>query len=139
MLAWDTFKGAVFPYDEALCLSRVVGIDLEKDVINHLGVKDKGNIRFYTSQKRTEKGVLCLRTEQRHSMIDVFHLVAQTMRQAGLEMVSHKHEAFEQRIALLHQQLLEAGLEASKIDAIINQQKFSIENITQTTLPTKSE
>lgn len=91
VLAWDTFKGAVFPYDEALCLSRVVGIDLEKDIINHLGVKDKGNIRLYTSQERTEKGLLRLKrgenTEQRQSMIDVLHLVAQTMRQAGLEEV----------------------------------------------------
>ncbi|MBO6035750.1 MAG: DUF1156 domain-containing protein, partial [Acetobacter sp.] len=91
VLAWDTFKGAVFPYDEALCLSRVVGIDLEKDIINHLGVKDKGDIRLYTSQERTEKGLLRLKrgenTEQRQSMIDVLHLVAQTMRQAGLEEV----------------------------------------------------
>ncbi|MBO6037396.1 MAG: hypothetical protein J6P29_02380 [Acetobacter sp.] len=51
-----------FSYDEALCLSRVVGIDLEKDVINHLGVKDKGNLRLYTSQERTEKGYCVLKS-----------------------------------------------------------------------------
>ncbi|MBR2124355.1 MAG: hypothetical protein IJ934_04165 [Acetobacter sp.] len=74
----------------------------------------------------------CVSNVQFYDLADDFNA------QFIIDGVTQAREAFEQRIALLRQQLLEAGLEASKIDAIINQQKFSIENITQTALP-KSE
>ncbi len=33
MLAWDAFEAPDFPYDEALRLARVVGVDLDADVV----------------------------------------------------------------------------------------------------------
>ena len=39
VLAWDTFKAPVFAYDEALVLSRAVGVNLDRDVVGRLAQK----------------------------------------------------------------------------------------------------
>ena len=52
-----------------------------------------------------------------------------------IDGVTQVRVVFEQRIALLRQQLLEAGLETDKIEKIINQQKFAVESVTQIALP----
>jgi virulence-associated protein VapD len=52
-----------------------------------------------------------------------------------IDGVTQAREAFDRRIDLLRQQLLEAGLTAEKIDEIIGKQTFSLENVTQAVLP----
>jgi virulence-associated protein VapD len=52
-----------------------------------------------------------------------------------IDSVTQARSAFERRIAVLRQLLLEAGLTAQKIDEIIGQQKFSLEDVTQPVLP----
>ena len=39
VLAWDAFGAPQFPYDEALRLARVVGVDLDHEIIGHLAQK----------------------------------------------------------------------------------------------------
>ena len=52
-----------------------------------------------------------------------------------IEEVVEARKLQEKRMTSLRQQLLEAGLETVKIEKIINQQKFTVENVTQTALP----
>ena len=44
MLAWDAFEAPQFPFDEALRLARVVGLDLDKDVVGVLAEKKTSNL-----------------------------------------------------------------------------------------------
>ncbi|OLP05710.1 virulence-associated protein D [Rhodoferax antarcticus ANT.BR] len=43
--------------------------------------------------------------------------------------------AFERRIEGLRKQLIDAGLTAEKVNEIIGEQTFSLENVTQTSIP----
>ncbi|ALR07703.1 virulence factor [Xylella fastidiosa] len=52
-----------------------------------------------------------------------------------IDGVTQAREAFERRIEMLRHQLLDAGLTSEKIEEIIGQQTFSLENVTQTALP----
>ncbi|ALQ96043.1 virulence factor [Xylella fastidiosa] len=52
-----------------------------------------------------------------------------------IDGVTQAREAFERRIGMLRHQLLDAGLTSEKIEEIIGQQKFSLENATQIALP----
>ncbi|NRP55985.1 virulence factor (plasmid) [Xylella fastidiosa subsp. pauca 11399] len=52
-----------------------------------------------------------------------------------IDGVTQAREVFERRIEMLRHQLLDAGLTSTKIDEIIGQQKFSLENVTQMALP----
>lgn len=52
-----------------------------------------------------------------------------------IDGVTQAREAFERRIAGLRTQLLDAGLSAEKIDEIIGNQQFSLENVTTVALP----
>lgn len=52
-----------------------------------------------------------------------------------IDGVTQAREAFERRIAGLRTQLLDAGLSAEKIDEIIGNQQFSLENVTTAALP----
>ncbi|KXB13590.1 virulence factor [Xylella fastidiosa] len=52
-----------------------------------------------------------------------------------IDGVTQAREVFERRIEMLRHQLLDAGLTSTKIEEIIGQQKFSLENVTQMALP----
>lgn len=71
----------------------------------------------------------CVTNVQFYDLADDFNA------QFIIDGVSQAREAFERRIDLLRQQLLDAGLTAEKIDEITGQQKFSLENVTQAVLP----
>ena len=71
----------------------------------------------------------CVSNVQFYDLADDFNA------QFIIDGVTQAREAFERRIAVLRQQLLDAGLSAEKIDEIIGQQKFSLENVTQVALP----
>ena len=58
VLAWDAFTVPQFPYDEALRLARVVGLDLERDVVVMLAEKKTSNLILWDSSTRASKGKL---------------------------------------------------------------------------------
>lgn len=75
----------------------------------------------------------CVSNVQFYDLADDFNA------QFIIDGVTQAREAFERRVAVLRQQLLDAGLGAAKIEAIIGQQTFSIESVTQTALPKPDE
>ena len=58
VLAWDAFEVPQFPYDEALRLARVVGLDLDKDVVGVLAEKKASDLILWDSSTRATMGKL---------------------------------------------------------------------------------
>jgi len=58
VLAWDAFAAPQFPYDEALRLSHVVGLDLDGEVVGTLVEKKASNLILWDSATRARKGKL---------------------------------------------------------------------------------
>ena len=79
VLAWDTFKAPVFAYDEALGLSRAVGVNLDRDVVGRLAQKKGSNLRLWDSAERAAKGSLGPANGSR-GMIDAVHQAAHAAR-----------------------------------------------------------
>jgi virulence-associated protein VapD len=71
----------------------------------------------------------CVSNVQFYDLADDFNA------QFIIDGVTQARAAFERRIDVLRQQLLDAGLTAQKIDEIIGQQTFSLEDVTQPALP----
>jgi virulence-associated protein VapD len=71
----------------------------------------------------------CVSNVQFYDLADDFNA------QFIVDGITQAREAFERRIELLKQQLLDAGLPAEKVAEIIGKQTFSIENVPQNTLP----
>jgi len=84
VLAWDAFRAPQFPYDEALRLARVVGLDLDREVVKRLCQKKGGNIILWDSGVRAAKGALGS-TDGSRGMIDALHHAASRVRTHGLE------------------------------------------------------
>ena len=79
VLAWDTFKAPVFAYDEALGLSRAVGVNLDRDIVGRLAEKKSSNLRLWDSAQRAAKGSLGPADGSR-GMIDALHHAAHATR-----------------------------------------------------------
>ena len=94
VLAWDAFRAPEFPYDEGLRLARVVGVDLDADVVGKLAEKKASNLVLWDSARRAAKGALGAADGSR-SAIDAVHHVAWIIRkqnlQAGRELVERAH------------------------------------------------
>jgi len=90
VLAWDAFRAPEFPYDEGLRLARVVGVDLDGEVIGRLGEKKGSDVILWDSARRVARGALGAADGSR-AMIDALHHVAHRIRQqqvgAGRELV----------------------------------------------------
>lgn len=84
VLAWDAFKAPEFPYDEALRLARVVGLDLDRDVIKVVAEKKSGDVLLWDSGKRVSKGTLGPSDGSR-ALLDALHHAAYRARKDGLE------------------------------------------------------
>ncbi len=84
VLAWDAFKAPQFPYDEALRLARVVGLDMDADIIGHVAVKKTSNVILLDSAARAAKGALGPADGAR-SMIDAVHHAANAARSRTLD------------------------------------------------------
>jgi virulence-associated protein VapD len=67
----------------------------------------------------------CVANVQFYDLADDFNA------QFIIDGITQAREAFERRVAGLRQQLIDAGLPTSKVDEIIGQQTFSLENATQ--------
>ena len=84
VLAWDAFRAPVFPYDEALRLARVVGVDLDVDVVGKLAEKKGSDLILWDSARRAAKHALGAADGGR-SAIDAVHHVAWRIRQQNLQ------------------------------------------------------
>lgn len=85
VLAWETFKAPQFAYDEALHLSHVVGLDLDKDVIGVIAEKKASDVVIWDSATRAAKASLGPSGGSR-SMLDAIHHAAHTARTHNLQM-----------------------------------------------------
>jgi putative DNA methylase len=83
VLAWDAFEAPQFPYDEALRLARVVGLDLDKDVVGVLAEKKTSDLILWDSSTRATKGKLGSPDGTR-SWIDAIHHCAHRARSIDL-------------------------------------------------------
>ncbi len=79
VLAWDAFKAPMFSYDEALRLSRAVGIDLDSDIVGRLAGKKGAYILLWDSARRAAKGTLGP-VDGSRGMIDAIHHAAHMAR-----------------------------------------------------------
>jgi hypothetical protein len=84
VLAWDAFKAPQFPYDEALRLARVVGLDMDREVVGHLAEKKGSDLILWDSGKRAARGGLGP-ADGSKSMMDALHHAAYRVRTHGLE------------------------------------------------------
>jgi adenine-specific DNA methylase len=83
VLAWDAFQAPQFPYDEALRLARVVGLDLDKDVVGVLAEKKASDLILWDSSTRATKGKLGA-PDGSKSWIDAIHHIAHRARSIDL-------------------------------------------------------
>jgi len=84
VLAWDAFQAPQFPYDEALRLARVVGLDLDKDVVGVLAEKKTSDLILWDSSTRATKGKLGA-PDGTKSWIDAIHHCAHRARSIDLK------------------------------------------------------
>lgn len=84
VLAWDAFEAPEFPYDEALRLSKVVGLNLDTEVVHRIAEKKASDLVLWDSAVRAAKGALGPADGSR-SMIDALHHVAHRVRTQGLQ------------------------------------------------------
>ncbi len=84
VLAWDAFRAPQFPYDEALRLARVVGLDLDADVVGKLAEKKGSDLILWDSARRAAKNALGA-VDGGRSAIDAVHHVAWRIRQQNLQ------------------------------------------------------
>ncbi len=73
------------------------------------------------------------------SNIQFYDLADDFNAQFIVDGVAQARAAFERRLAVLRQQLLDAGLTVDKIDEIIGQQQFSLENLSSNALLKSAE
>ncbi len=83
VLAWDSFRAPVFPYDEALRLARAVGVDLDTQVVGVLGEKAGSDLRLWDSVRRAAKSALGAPDGGR-AMLDALHHAAHAARSKTL-------------------------------------------------------
>jgi adenine-specific DNA methylase len=83
VLAWDAFKASTFPYDEGLRLARAVGVDLERDIVGHLGKKKTSDLVLFDSKERATKTLGA--ADGSRAMIDALHFAAYTIRSKNTE------------------------------------------------------
>ncbi len=79
VLAWDSFRAPVFPYDEALRLARAVGVDLDTQVVGVLGEKAGSDLCLWDSARRAAKSALGAPDGSR-AMLDALHHAAHAAR-----------------------------------------------------------
>ena len=101
VLAWDAYRAPEFPYDEGLRLARVVGVDLDGEIIGKIAEKKGSEIILWDSAKRAAKGSLGP-TDGSHAILDALHHAAHIGRTRTLEAArelleksgADKHPAF---------------------------------------------
>ena len=106
VLAWDTFRAPKFPADEALKLARVVGLDFDEEVRNHVCAVTGDDVTLWDSQVRKSKGKLA--SGMQAPMLDRLHEAAYTVRFQNTEAARKRLESLQ----LLDDPTLMTALEA---------------------------
>ncbi|WP_165175272.1 DUF1156 domain-containing protein [Desulfovibrio sp. ZJ369] len=92
VLAWHTFRAPQFAYDEALNLARVVGLDMDTDIIGVIAGKKASEVVLWDSSTRAARASLGASGGAR-SMLDALHHAAHAARSrtldAATEMIRH--------------------------------------------------
>ncbi|NCC26731.1 MAG: DUF1156 domain-containing protein [Gammaproteobacteria bacterium] len=107
VLAWDAFQAPQFPYDEGLRLARVVGLDMDRDVIGRVAEKKASNVILWDSAMRAAKGALGPPDGSR-GWVDAIHHAAHTGRTRTLQAAQELLE----RSGVAQEPLLLSALEA---------------------------
>lgn len=84
VLAWDAFAAPRFPFDEALQLARVVGVELEGEVVGKIAEKKGDEIVLWDSAARMAKHALGP-ADGSKSWLDPIHHAAWRTRTASAE------------------------------------------------------
>lgn len=102
VLAWHTFRAPQFPYDEALNLARVVGLDMEREIIGVIAEKKQSDVILWDSETRAARAALGPAGGSR-SMLDVLHHAAHTARVRTLEVAREQiqHHGLDKDIVFL--------------------------------------
>ena len=117
--------------------------DIQRVLYRHKFANIQGTVYLSERGVRQAHGTLALQEvairfpwiDKCVSNVQIYDLADDFNAQFIIDGVTQAREAFERRIELLRQQLLDAGLAVAKIDEIIGQQKFSLENMSQAALP----
>jgi virulence-associated protein VapD len=98
--------------------------------LSELGVRQAhGTIAIQEVAIRFDWFDKCISNVQFYDLADDFNA------QFIIDGITQARLAFENRIALLRQQLIDAGLSLEKVNEIVGKQTFSLENLTQGNLP----
>lgn len=84
VLAWDAFNAAVFPYDEALRLAHVCGVNLDSDIVKHYAAKKNATLVLWDSAARAAAHALGPPSGG-GSMLDAVHHAAWLARSRSLD------------------------------------------------------
>lgn len=117
--------------------------DIQKELSRHRFTNIQGTVYLSERGVRQAHGTLALQRvairfpwfDKCVSNVQFYDLADDFNAQFIIDGVTQAREAFERRLELLKQQLLDAGLPVAKIDEIIGQQVFSLENVSQAALP----
>lgn len=117
--------------------------DIQRILYRHKFTNIQGTVYLSERGVRQAHGTLALQEvairfpwfDKCVSNVQFYDLADDFNAQFIIDGVTQAREAFERRIDQLRQQLLDVGLTSEKIDEIMSQQKFSLENVTQAALP----
>ena len=94
--------------------------------LSELGVRQAhGTLALQEVAIRFDWFAKCVSNVQFYDLADDFNA------QFIIDGISQARLAFESRIALLRQQLVDAGLPMAKVEEIVGKQTFSLENVSQ--------
>ncbi|MDO5087774.1 MAG: hypothetical protein Q4D74_09235 [Comamonadaceae bacterium] len=117
--------------------------DIQRVLYRHRFNNIQGTVYLSERGVRQAHGTLALQElairyawfEKSVSNVQFYDLADDFNAQFIIDGVTRAREAFEQRLEVLRQQLIEAGLPPEKIEEILGKQKFSLENVAQAGLP----
>ena len=117
--------------------------DIQRILSKHHFTNIQGTVYLSEAGVRQAHGTLALQEvairfpwfEKSVSNIKFFDLADDFNAQFIVDGIAQARAAFLQRVAGLRQQLLDAGLATEKIDEIIGQQQFTLDNVAPNVLP----
>ena len=117
--------------------------DIQRLLYQHRFNNIQGTVYLSEPGVRQAHGTLALQTlairlpwfDKCVSNVQFYDLADDFNAQFIVDGVSKAREAFELRVAVLRQQLVDAGLSTDKINEIVGQQTFSLDNVVQHSLP----
>ncbi|MDR2155770.1 MAG: hypothetical protein LBE78_12245 [Burkholderiaceae bacterium] len=113
--------------------------DIQRVLYRHRFANIQGTVYLSERGVRQAHGTLALQEvairfpwfDKCASNVQFYDLADDFNAQFIVDGVTRAREAFDRRVAELRQQLLAVGLSAEKVDEIVGQQKFSLEQVTQ--------